>query len=131
MSISILSDITFDEQDSNLFLVEDARLRADALKHSVLPRLRVVMNAAIARIREIYGIEALDNSIVSVFPNFRQKRENELLVKYDQVFVGLGGQRKAKWPGFSRRDGKPVQILLFRFAFVLNKRGVSTLLENG
>ena len=131
MNLSVLSDITFDDQDSNLFLVEDARLRADALKHSVLPRLSVVMNAAITRIWEIYGIEALDDSIVSVFPNFRQKRDNELLVKYDQVFVGLGGQRKAKWSGFSRRDGRPVQILPFRFAFILDERGVSIWLENG
>lgn len=133
MAISALSDITFDEQDANLFLVDDARLRADALKHSVLPRLRVVMNSAIALIREVYGIEVLDDSIVSVFPNFREKRynDNELAHKYDSVFVGLGGQRKAKWPGFSRKDGKPVQILPFRFAFVFTEDGTFTLLENG
>lgn len=130
---SALSDITFDEQDANLFLIDDARLRADALKHSVLPRLRVVMNSAIALIREIYGIEALDDSIVSVFPNFREKRYkgNELAHKYESAFVGLGGQRKAKWPGFARKDGKPVQILPFRFAFVLQEEGVFTVLENG
>jgi len=130
MSVQALSDITFDEQDANLFLVDDAQLRADALKHSVLPRLRVVMNVAIARIREIYGIEALEDSIVSVYPNFRQKRDRELLIKYESVFVGLGGQRKAKWPGFARKDGKPVQILPFRFAFVLDQYGVFTVLEN-
>lgn len=133
MNLSALSDITFDEQDANLFLVDDARLRADALKHSVLPRLRVVINSAIALTREVYGIEVLDDSIVSVFPNFREKRynDNELTHKYDSVFVGLGGQRKAKWPGFSRKDGKPVQILPFRFAFTLTEDGVFTLLENG
>lgn len=131
MNHSTLSGIFFDEQDANLFLVDDARLRADALKHSVLPRLRVVMNAAIALIREIYGIEALDDSIISVYPNFRQKRDNELKVKYVDAFVGLGGQRKDKWPGFARRDSKPVQILPFRFAFVLSSEGVFTLLENG
>lgn len=131
MNHSALTDISFDEQDANLFLVDDTRLRADALKHSVLPRLRVVMNSAIALIREVYGIEALDDSIVSVYPNFRQKRDNELKVKYDDAFVGLGGQRKAKWPGFSRRDSKPVQILPFRFAFVLAPEGIFTLLSNG
>lgn len=133
MTLSVLSDITFDEQDANLFLVDDARLRADALKHSVLPRLRVLMNAAITLIREIYGIEVLDDSIVSVFPNFRENRynANELTHKYDSVFVGLGGQRKAKWPGFSRKDGKPVQILPFRFAFMLTEGGLFTCLENG
>lgn len=72
MSLSVLSGITFDEQDANLFFVEDARLRANALKHSVLPRLRAVMNSAIALIRDIYGIEVLEDSIVSVYPNFRQ-----------------------------------------------------------
>lgn len=131
MSLSALSSITFDEQDANLFLVDDVRLRADALKHSVLPRLRLVMDSAIALIRDIYGIEALEDSIVSVYPNFRQKRDNEIRIKYKEVFVGLGGQRRAKWPGFWRKDGKPVQILPFRFAFVLDESGVFTLLENG
>lgn len=131
MSLPALSDIAFDEQDANLFLVDDARLRADALKHSVLPRLRMTMNAAITLIREIYEIEALDDSIVSTYPNFRQNRNNELQIKYKEVFVGLGGQRKNKWPGFSRKDGKPVQILPFRFAFVLNQDGVFAVMENG
>lgn len=131
MSFPALSDITFDEQDANLFLVDDVRLRADALKHSVLPRLRVVMNTTISLIRDIYGIEALEDSNVSVYPNFRQKRSSELKIKYEQVFVGIGGQRKAKWPGFSRKDRNPVQILPFRFAFVLTQDGIFTLLENG
>lgn len=131
MILSALSNIKFDEQDANLFLVNDAQLRADALKHSVLPRLRTVMNSAIALIHDIYGINALEDSIVSTYPNFRKNRENTLKIKYEEVFVGLGGQRKDKWSGFSRKDGKPVQILPFRFAFILNESGIFTLLENG
>lgn len=131
MRKSPISDISFDEQDANPFLVEDAQLRADALKHSVLPRLRVMMNEAISLIREIYGIEALEDSIVSVYPNFRPQRENELKLLYDAAFVGLGGKRKPQWPGFSRKDKKPVQILPFRFAFALTEEGIFTLLENG
>lgn len=130
MAILPLSDISFDDQDANLFLVDDVRLRADALKQSILPRLSVVLNSAIALIREVYGIEALDDSIISVFPNFRQKRDRELKILYESAFVGLGGQRKAKWPGFSRQDGKPVQILPFRLAFELRIDGVSMVLEN-
>lgn len=133
MPFSVISDITFDEQDANLFLIENTRLRADALKHSVLPRLRIVMNSAITMVREIYEVEVLDDSIISIFPNFRENRHQskELTHKYDSVLVGLGGQRKARWKGFSRKDGKPVQILPFRFAFILTKSGVFTLLENG
>ena len=53
--LSPLDDITFDKDDANLFQVDDVRLRADALKHSVLPRLRGVMNVAVALIQKIYG----------------------------------------------------------------------------
>jgi hypothetical protein len=131
MDLSALSDVSFDEQDANLFLVDDFRLRADAIQQSILPRLRVVMNTAIALIREVYGLEALDDSIVSVYPNFRKKRDVELKLKYEEAFVGLGGRRKAMWPGFTRQDGKPVQVLPFRFALILNGDGVSMGLENG
>ena len=54
-----LSDLYFDEDDGNLFLVEDLRLRADALKHSVLPRLQRVLHSAIGEIRDVLGIEVL------------------------------------------------------------------------
>lgn len=131
MDFSALSDVFFDDQDANLFLVADARLRADALQQSILPRLRLVMNTAIALIREVYDVEALDDSIVSVLPNFRKKRSNYMEHMYESAFVGLGGRRRAMWPGFSRRDGKPVQILPFRFAFALDANGVFLILENG
>lgn len=132
MPDSALSGICFDEQDANLFLVDDIRLRADALKHSILPRLRILINVAIARIREIYGIDVLEDSTISVFPNFREKRyKHELSLHYEAAFAGLGGQRKAKWPGVARKDGKPVQILPFRFAFELSAEGLGIHLENG
>ena len=127
-----LTGISFDEQDANLFLVDDARLRADALKHSVLPRLRVVVNVAITRIREIYGIEALEDSRISIYPSFREKRyKNELVHKYDSAFVGLGGQVKDIWPGFARKDGKPVKFLPFRLGFTFTQEGFFIWLQNG
>jgi len=126
-----LATIEFDEQDANLFKVDDARLRADAIKHSVLPRLNVVIHEAIGTIRKIYDVEPMDDSIVSMYPNFRTKRDNELELLYDSAFVGLGGQRKPKWPGITRKDGKAVQILPFRFAFILTDAGLFTALENG
>ena len=131
MHLSPLSEVQFDEADANLFLVDDFRLRADALKHSVLPRLSRLMHEAIGRIRTILKIEALEDSIISQYPNFRTKRETELSIPYDSAFVGLGGKRSQMWNGFRRRDGKPVQILPFRFAFVLTKSGINVLLQNG
>ena len=132
MRPSLLSEVQFDEADANLFRVEDLRLRAYALKHSVLPRLNRLMHEALGQIRTVLKIEALDDLIISQYPNFRTgRRESELSIPYDSAFVGLGGKRAPIWGGFRRRDGKPVQILPFRFAFVLTESGVGLLLENG
>lgn len=120
-----LNDISFDEEDKNLFQVPDARLRAEALQHSILPRLHAVLNESIALIREIYGLEALEDSLISYYPHFRPKRTKELDLLYLQAFVGMGGQRiKNKWHGVMRKDAKPVQILPFRFGFLLSEQGL-------
>ena len=82
-----LDVITFDESDKNLFRVDDARLRADALRHSLLPRLHFLMNECIATVRQIYNVEALDDSIVSYYPHFRQKREKERDLLYEAAYL--------------------------------------------
>lgn len=124
-------DINFDESDKNLFQVDDARLRADALKHSILLRLHAVMNECISAIRQVYDVEVLDDSIVSFYPHFRQKRDNELNLLYEAAYVGLGGKRvKNKWHGLERRDEKPVQIVPFRLGFHLSEEGLNILMEN-
>jgi hypothetical protein len=120
------TDLGFDDSDKNLFEVDDPRLRADALRHSVLPRLHLVMHECIAKIREVFGVEALDDSIVSYFPHFRPKRQAELKLLYDSAYVALGGKRtKGKWNGVSRKDEKPVQILPFRLGLELTHQGLS------
>jgi hypothetical protein len=124
-------DLGFDDSDRNLFEVDDPRLRADALRHSLLPRMHLVMNECIARIREIYGVEALSDSIVSYFPHFRPKRQTELKLLYDSAYVALGGKRtKGKWHGVARKDGKPVQFLPFRLGLQLNRDGLTLVMEN-
>lgn len=127
----LLPEISFDEQDRNLFQVPDARLRADALKHSVLPRLHALLNEAIASIREVYGLEALKDNTVSYYPQFRPKRTCELELLYDHAFVGLAGKRiKNKWFGFARKDGKPVQFLPFRLGISLAEAGLRIEFQN-
>lgn len=121
----------FDESDKNIFQVDEARLRADALKHSVLPRLHLILNDCIALIKAVYDVEVLDDSIVSQYPNFRQSRKQELRLLYETAYVGLGGKRvKEKWHGLQRKDSKPVQILPFRLGIQLAQEGLSILLEN-
>ena len=127
-----LADVNFDESDRNLFQVDDPRLRADALKHSILPRLHIVLNECISLIRQIYGVEAFDDSSVSFFPHFRMKRERELKLLYQHAFVGLAGKRsEGKWHGLVRKDHKPVQFLPFRFGLLLSENGLECFLQNG
>lgn len=126
-----LNDISFDESYKNLFQVDDPRLRADALKHSVVPRLRVILNECISLIKRVYDIEVLNDSRISCFPNFRQKRENELTHLYESAYASLGGkQEKGKWSGFNRKDGKVVQLLPFRYGLEISEDGLCIRLEN-
>ena len=126
-----LSEIEFDKDDQNLFQIDDLRLKADAIRYSILPKLNGLVNQAILQIRETYGIEVLEDSHVPQSPNFRLNRDNELKTDYKWAAVGLTGIRgKGRWHGFSRRDGKPVQILPFLYQFVLTEKGLCIRLMN-
>lgn len=123
-------EISFDENDKNLFQVDDIRLRADALKHSLLPRLRYILNESISLVREIYDIEVLEDSRISHYPQFRTKRDNELSFLYEAAYVGVGGKSaRDKWFGVERKDGKPVQALPFRYGLQITEEGLIIVLE--
>ena len=66
--------ISFSEDDGNLFQVNDPQLRAEAIRHSVLPRLNILINEAIATVDAVYGINVLEDSIVSMYPKYRQEQ---------------------------------------------------------
>ena len=126
-----LEKISFDDSDKNLFQVDDPPLRADAIKHSILPRLRFALNGCISLIERVYETEVFDDSIISFYPQFRRKRENELKHLYEAAYAGLGGKRaKGKWFGVERKDGKPVQFLPFRYGLQLTEDGLVIFLEN-
>ncbi len=72
--------------------------------------------------RAVYGVEPLEDSLVSRWPNFRPRRERDVEDLYDSAFAGLGGQRvRGKWHGIQRKDGKPAQILPFRLGALFDK----------
>jgi len=130
MAYESLEDIAFDESDKNLFQIDDLRLKADAIKYSILPKLHILTHHAILKIKEIYDIDVLEDSHIPQSPNFRTKRDNDLKLDYDWACVGLTGKRiKGKWHGFKRKDGKPVQIEPFVYQFMLSKRGLGIYLQ--
>jgi len=130
-----LKDISFDESDKNLFQIDDLRLKADALKYSILPKLHVLTNQAILKIKEIYDTEVLEDSHIPQSPNFRTKRVNELTYDYQGAYVGITGKRttkgtKEKWHGFKKKNGKPLHVVHFMYYFMLTERGLSIYLPH-
>jgi hypothetical protein len=124
-----ITDIVFDEEDAKLLkLKTDLLLKAKGIRYSILPKLNVVIEEALSRIRKIYGVEVFnEGSIITSSPNFREKRDNELKVDYDSARIGLTGSRTPIWKGFSRKDCKPVKIICYSLNFDLTKYGIGVL----
>lgn len=122
-----LENITLDEEDAALFnLKGDFLLKAKAIKYSILPKLNVLLEETLSRIRKIYGIEVFNqNSIIHSAPNFREKRENELKVDYTYAFWGLGASRLPIWEGFKRVDNKPAKIIPYIIGYQFDNYGLS------
>jgi 5-methylcytosine-specific restriction endonuclease McrA len=121
-------DIFFDEDDQNLFQVDDIQLKAEALRHSVLPKLQAACNHLVHLIRDVYEVEVLEDSSFTLSPHFRTHgRIVELKKNYTDASIEISGQRKeGKWPGLAKPDGKPVTIVPFGMSFQLDSSGIDT-----
>jgi len=126
-----LENITFDKEDTALFdLKDDLLLKAKAIKYSILPKLNILLEEALARIRKIYGIEVFNqHSIIHSAPAFREQRETELKIDYNYAFLGLGGSRKPVWTGFKREDNKPVKIIPYIIGFGFTNYGLTLVFD--
>jgi hypothetical protein len=122
-----LEDVTLDEEDAALFALEgDYLLKAKAIQNSIHPKLNVLMEEAISRIRKIYGIEVFNqNSIITYSPHFREYRKSDLKINYTHAFWALGGSRLPIWKKFERTDNKPTQIIPYKFGFEFSDNGLS------
>ncbi len=125
MATPQISDTYFDEADGSLFSVPEPELRARALRHSLLPRLQTVVQHAVGLIREIYGVEALEDSRICLSPHFRSKRTAEIKLLYPAASAGLGPLRsKTKWVAATRRNGKQAELLPFTFVIQSDEEGL-------
>lgn len=121
-----LHDITFDKEDALLFSYsDDLLLKAKAIQNSILPKLQVLLQESVALVRKIYGIEVFDeDSTLSKYPSFREKRENSLQINYETAGIGITGSRTPIWDGFQRNDGKPVKIIPVSLRYELSENGL-------
>jgi hypothetical protein len=121
-----IADIILDEEDAKLLkLKSDLLLKAKGIKYSIIPKLNIILEEALSRIRKVYGIEVFnENSIITSAPSFREKRDNELKIDYDYAVIGITGSRTPIWKGFSRNDNKPVKIICYSLNFLFTEYGI-------
>lgn len=117
-------EVEFNLDDKNLFLVDDLKLRADAIKNSILPRLEIINNYTIDSISEVYKNNIFELSTVLKFPAFRNSRIQGFGTEYLNSEVGLGGKRdKNLWNHVHTYKNVQPHIVPFSLTHSLDEDG--------
>lgn len=120
-----LEDISFDLDDKNLFLVDNIKLKADAIRHSILPKLEIIANTTISLLNQVYRTDPLELSTIIKFPNFRKNRIKELAIDYIEAQAGLGPKRsRTLWTKVNKVNGEQPMILPFSLTYCLDELGL-------
>ncbi|MCL1972685.1 MAG: HNH endonuclease [Endomicrobia bacterium] len=120
-----IENIIFDEEDAKLFaLTGDLLLKAKSIRYSIIPKLNVVLEEALSRVRKIYGIEVFSDKSIRVqsSPNFREERKGDMKVNYKWANTGITGTRADIWKAFKRKDDDPVKIIPYTFTFEIDSK---------
>lgn len=117
-----IKDLIIDEEDRKLFLINDNALKAEALRHSILPRLENLLYIIIKEINDIYQIDLLEESKISKSSNFRNSNRNEpVKINYDACSVWLSGKIKPNyWKSLIKKTGEISQHTPFVFQIQLS-----------
>lgn len=114
-------EVNFDLDDKNLFLVDDLKLKADAIRHSILPKLEIITNHTIGLLGQIYSLNALDLSTILKFPNFRKTRAKDFSIDYTSSEAGLGAKRNTRlWSAMKKKNGEQPMIIPFSLTYCLD-----------
>ena len=122
----------FDDEDKQIFLIDDLDLKAKAIRNSILPRLNQIAEEIISKIIEIYKVDFyLDNSIVKS-PNFRTRADRaKIKTDYNYCIVGISGIRKSnKWLLIQKKAGNIAVVLPLQLQLLLDNTGFQIVLHN-
>ena len=127
-----LKNIFFDNDDKELFLVDDLQLKADAIRNSILPKMQVVVNYAISQIEMTYNVNVFDDCMIAQAPHHRLTRRKGTVKKnFDFARVSIRGQRNyEKWKGIETPDGADLQVSPFSLNLRLTIDGLFISLTN-
>ncbi|MBL8021388.1 MAG: hypothetical protein JNM27_17080 [Leptospirales bacterium] len=126
-----LTDLTFDEEDLKLFnITSNLHLKAQAIRYSIVPKLGVLLEAALSQVYAVYGIAVFDeHSFKTSSPNYRRET-TATTMDYDSAFVGIGGARGPIWNGLVLSNGKPIKIIPYRLGFELSDEGLKLFFDH-
>jgi hypothetical protein len=113
---------TFDEKDRSLFGIKDAKRRADRQQALLLPRLKMVLDASLDLIRDIYRINTFDDSTIIKRPAHR--RNARRTSEYPDAYLGLGPKRNDQPKSYLKPDGEPARFAYFGLKLSLDKDGL-------
>ena len=101
-----VSEIIFEQRDSEIFKIPDIKTRLDTLQKYFFPRLEVLLRHTLDVIQTVYDVNPYERMTFVYAPSHRKiARQN---VDYGQVHIGLSGKRRTdRTLTIKRRDGKP------------------------
>ncbi|MFV0389056.1 MAG: HNH endonuclease [Pyrinomonadaceae bacterium] len=118
-------EVSFDLDDKNLFLVDDLKLKADAIRHSIVPKIEIITNETISILTNVFDTDPLELNTILKFPNFRRKRNTEFTVDYPEAQAGLGPKRsRTLWTEVKRINDKHPMILPLSLTYCLGESGL-------
>lgn len=80
-------ELLFEEDDFDLFRVDDIDLKRKAVAGSIMPRLVDIVRNAAVKIQEVYGIDPLSDSYVSMVPRAKTPHHGTKEFRKDLTFA--------------------------------------------
>ncbi|HEY9633429.1 MAG TPA: hypothetical protein V6D14_08485 [Coleofasciculaceae cyanobacterium] len=101
-----VSEIIFEQRDSEIFKIPDTRTRLDTLQNYFFPRLEVLLRHTLDVIQTVYDVNPYERMTFVYAPSHRKTARHNF--DYGQVHIGLSGKRRTdRTLTIKRRDGKP------------------------
>jgi len=107
----------FDATDRAVFLIEEAKDRAETMQRVLLPKLNEIVGRACDLIQDVYGIDPFDHSTLSTSPAHRKSAKKTRL--FDEASSGLVINANSKYKGYH----------YFKLTIALSAKSLHTVLQ--
>ncbi|MEQ9487121.1 HNH endonuclease [Coleofasciculus sp. F4-SAH-05] len=117
-----VSEIVFEQRDSEIFKIPDTRTRLDTLQKYFFPRLEVLLRHTLDVIQTVYDVNPYERMTFVYAPSHRKTARQNF--DHGQVHIGLSGKRRTdRTLTIKRRDGKPFLFHPTRLTYSVDSKG--------